>query len=77
MLHGGGGLHPLLGIETLQITLLTTTPHIIGPDKAELSLTLVIRRSRYVGPEAIGPTEVGPRPNPLFPAFFCAQESWK
>lgn len=44
MLHGGGGLRHLLGTKTLQITFLTTTPHSVGPDKAGLRLTPLLRR---------------------------------
>lgn len=67
MLHGGGGLHLFLGIETLQITLLTTPPHthIIGPDKAELSLTLGICRSRGRWTRRGGTTA-----EPPFPCLF-------
>lgn len=70
MLPGGGGPRPLLGIETSQITFLTTIPHSIGPDKAGLRLTPLVQRP-------LGPTEVGPWRNPPFPCLFCAQESWK
>ena len=65
MLHGGGGLHPLLGIEPLRITFLTRTSHIPGPDKARVECGLS-------PPHSSGhwACRAGPRWNSPFLAFF-------